>query len=349
MEEESLHENIDRVLRRAGWSEEDEYRLFKLEGGANNKVFKIQGPKENVFLKRFYKHNLDSRDRLFSEYAFALFAWNLGVRSLPQPICCDNKRNICVYEYVEGRKFTEKDINRDAIKEAVDFFRLLNTQEAFKKGEHLPNASEACFSILEHLRCIDRRIERLKNSEWVAKDFKAQFYLEKELSDLWSKVQGRVLSAAKKSFCDVEETLDISERCLSPSDFGFHNALIMPAGGIKFIDFEYAGWDDPAKTVCDFFCQVKIPVPMEYYQMFSAAIIDHISDKKKILLRMRLLFPVYRVKWCLILMNEFLPEGRERRCFAGGEKDARENRRRREKQLNKSRELALGIGKDLRL
>ena len=30
-------------------------------------------------------------------------------------------------------------------------------------------------------------------------------------------------------------------------------------GRLWFIDFEYAGWDDPAKTVCDFFCQPGLP------------------------------------------------------------------------------------------
>ena len=37
-------------------------------------------------------------------------------------------------------------------------------------------------------------------------------------------------------------------RCLSPSDFGFHNALLEATGKLRFVDFEYAGWDDPAKT-----------------------------------------------------------------------------------------------------
>jgi len=33
--------------------------------------------------------------------------------------------------------------------------------------------------------------------------------------------------------------------------------------------------------------------------------------------RMRLLMPLYRVKWCCILLNEFLPAGAARRRFAG--------------------------------
>ena len=40
-------------------------------------------------------------------------------------------------------------------------------------------------------------------------------------------------------------------RVLSPSDFGFHNALRRPDGTIVFVDFEYFGWDDPAKMMAD--------------------------------------------------------------------------------------------------
>ena len=40
--------------------------------------------------------------------------------------------------------------------------------------------------------------------------------------------------------------------CISPSDFGFHNVLRRPGGHLVFLDFEHAGWDDPAKLFGDF-------------------------------------------------------------------------------------------------
>ena len=50
-----------------------------------------------------------------------------------------------------------------------------------------------------------------------------------------------------------EQELLEQYRTLSPSDFGFHNALRTPAGTMVFLDFEYFGWDDPAKTGFGFF------------------------------------------------------------------------------------------------
>ena len=44
------------------------------------------------------------------------------------------------------------------------------------------------------------------------------------------------------------------EMIISPSDFGFHN-VINKNNKLFFIDFEYAGLDDPIKLICDFYCQ----------------------------------------------------------------------------------------------
>ena len=70
----------------------------------------------------------------------------------------------------------------------------------------------------------------------------------------------------------LDRPLDPADRCVSPSDFGFHNALREPSGRLRFIDFEYAGWDDPAKLVCDFFCQPAVPAPAGAFDRFAAAV-----------------------------------------------------------------------------
>ena len=38
-----------------------------------------------------------------------------------------------------------------------------------------------------------------------------------------------------------------TQRTLSPSDFGFHNALLRGGREWVFLDFEYFGWDDPGQ------------------------------------------------------------------------------------------------------
>ncbi|MEI6503369.1 MAG: hypothetical protein WCP21_20340 [Armatimonadota bacterium] len=133
-----------------------------------------------------------------------------------------------------------------------------------------------------------------------------------------------------------EVTLRDTDRRVSPSDFGFHNALREADGRLRFIDFEYAGWDDPAKVVCDFFCQPAAPVPVEHWDHFAAAVAEDLGDPPAHLARFAALLQVYRLKWCCILLNDFLPSGSARRAFASGAPVTAEQQA---AQLGKAREL----------
>ena len=47
------------------------------------------------------------------------------------------------------------------------------------------------------------------------------------------------------------------------------NALLAASDKkLRFLDFEYAGWDDPAKLIGDFFCQPAIPAPHSEFERF---------------------------------------------------------------------------------
>ena len=134
----------------------------------------------------------------------------------------------------------------------------------------------------------------------------------------------------------LDEAISRGAWRVSPSDFGFHNALKTPDGRTRFFDFEYAGWDDPARMLCDFFCQPAVPAPLDYLVRFAASVSADSEEPDAMLARIRLLFPVYRIKWCCILLNDFLRVGDRRRRFALSD-DAQE---RKASQLAKAR-LAL--------
>lgn len=346
-ENNSFQKNVEDLLTRAGWSQADEYRLIGVEGGKNNKVFKVEGKDDNVIIKRFYKHVNDSRNRQFSEFSFAQFAWSQGIRCIPRPIYHDNERDICIYEFIDGSPFKEEQVNDYAIDEAIKFFQALNYKDVFQDAQHLPMGAEACFSIAEHFNCVEKRVEKLQSVDDQGTDTEVSIHLQQEIPDLWKSIKLRVEKAARVCGVDLNKKLEVSDWCLSPSDFGFHNALLTKNDEIKFYDFEYAGWDDPAKVICDFFCQVGVPVANKYYEKFSSAIASCFPDKKEeILQRTRLLYPVYRLKWCTIVLNDFLPEGELRRRFAQGKVA---DQVRKQKQLEKSRFLFKAIQKDLNI
>lgn len=280
-----------------------DFSLEQLPGGANNRVFRVRLQEKSALLKEYFHHPGDPRDRLHAEFSFSKFAWDAGLRCLPEPLASDPSNHLGLYEFIEGRPVSE--VTRDAVQQALDFFRELNRHKDAAQG--LPVASEACFNIAEHLQCVEWRVQRLVSVE----DAAATRFVRDELTPRWRAIAGRA----------YDETP--VERCVSPSDFGFHNALLEATGRLRFIDFEYAGWDDPAKMVCDFFCQPARPVPREFLGMFES-----VADPK----RVEQLMPVYQTKWCCIVLNDFLPVGGERRRFSQSGAD-------KAKQLEKAKRM----------
>ena len=128
-------------------------------------------------------------------------------------------------------------------------------------------------------------------------------------------------SVAKKliSHPDFSKELEPYEKIISPSDFGLHNAKIGKNGKLVFFDFEYAGWDDPAKTIADFFAQPQFPAPYEELDNLLSTFSEFFSEMtmEKLRARLPLVSRVTRLKWCYIALNDFHPVSRERRKLSG--------------------------------
>jgi hypothetical protein len=102
--------------------------------------------------------------------------------------------------------------------------------------------------------------------------------------------------------------LEPDRRALSPSDFGFHNAIRRPDGALAFVDFEYFGWDDPAKTVVDFLLHPGMTISQPLKQRFADRFVDAFAFVPELAARARLVYPMFGLKWCVILLNDFLPD-----------------------------------------
>jgi hypothetical protein len=303
-------------------------RWTPLTGGANNRVFRIDGAASTVLLKAYYVHPHDPRDRLGTDFGFSQFAWNHGVRALARPIACDAAGHLAAFEHLPGMRILPEDVTGSHVREALDFFQAINEHRAAAEAAALGPASEACFTLRDHLECVRRRVARLQFIEEKSHVDRAACDLVRgELAELSDAVLSRARDQAVDLGLALDESIPVADRCLSPSDFGFHNALRMDDGRLKFIDFEYAGWDDPAKLVADFFCQPQIPVPIEFFEDVAAAIVRHAGAAGFHVQRCRLLLPVYRLKWCCIMLNDFLATG-GRRHFAGSAVDEEERKAR---------------------
>lgn len=335
---------VAEILDKAGLT--GDWELEPLAGGGNNRAFLVHSNQAKWFLKHYFTHANESRDRLFSEFAFATFAWNRGIRCIPRPVECLPESRLALYEYIEGKEITPREITAGEIGQAITFIHELNHNQRIIPAAHLPDAAEACFSLAEHAACIERRLARLRSIE-ASSAINRQLveFTATLLSPLWSVIENDMKRKAGASGMDLNAAIPAPNRCLSPSDFGFHNALVQSDGVVKFYDFEYAGWDDPAKLICDFFCQVKVPVPKEFYPNFRDEVLRVMGEPERQALRVRILLPVYRLKWCCIVLNHFLPVDSRRRGFARG-LSGEELERDKKTQLDKARRMAEAIQED---
>ncbi|MSU34511.1 MAG: aminoglycoside phosphotransferase family protein [Pedosphaera sp.] len=286
-----------------------------LEGG-NNRVFRVHHAEGECVLKTYFRSPDDPRDRLGAERAFLELLWRRGLRRTPQPLGWSDENGWGLLSLVPGRKLRSEEVDGNRVDEAVDFVLEINERRGDSAAEALLPASEACFSLGEHLATVNRRVARLMGiAPETDVDKEAVEFVREELAPLWKRIRKQIDDG---SGAGVDRELPGELLCLSPSDFGFHNALLASDGHLRFIDFEYAGWDDPAKLVCDFFCQPELPIDIRHWDSVIQPLAKLFGTAAELPARATKLLPAYQIKWCCIILNEFIRADSARRRFAAG-------------------------------
>jgi hypothetical protein len=110
------------------------------------------------------------------------------------------------------------------------------------------------------------------------------------------------------SSCVKDAAVAPEHRTLSPSDFGFHNALRRPDGRLVFVDFEYFGWDDPVKLVCDFLWHPGMTLDETIGRRFADGARRIFAADPDFEPRLARNFALYGLRWSLIVLNDYLRE-----------------------------------------
>ena len=293
--------------------------IQRIGSGRNSRVYKLLCEKSLPYTaKVYFCHGSDERNRLQVEFASLQFLWKHEVRCIPQPIVMDTDRGYAIYEYIDGTQITPEEVSGNDIDYAVQFLMKLAGCNNKEGSKDLPMASEACFSIQAIIDIIERRLNIL----FKLKKHNPQFdtlhmFLKGDFIPSFKEITKWCLSSLNQSGISSTSELSYDERTLSPSDFGFHNALRRDTGEIVFIDFEYFGWDDPAKMISDFLLHPGMELCFIYKRQFLEEILKRFNLYKTLSKRIEIVYPLCALNWCLILLNEFIPEYFERRTFAG--------------------------------
>jgi hypothetical protein len=307
--------------------------LERIGGGRNSRVYRVRGPGTDCAAKFYFGRTADGRDRMAIEYSAFDFLWRHGVRSIPRPLKDDPQRQIALYEFIDGGQVEGGVVTAGDVDQLAAFMGDLKGIAAHPASCELGTAAEAFFSVGGVIENITGRFHRMAGldssgpaydalREFLARDF------EPALARLAERARRRIGSDAE---------LDSGRRTLSPSDLGFHNALRRPDGRLVFLDFEYFGWDDPAKSLSDALLHPRMrlsPALQGHLARRFAAVFDADPDWRA---RVETVYPLFGLKWCMILLNEFRPDQLARRRFV--DRDPEEAHALQMRQLNAAREL----------
>lgn len=301
-------------------------------GGNNNRIFRVEAEDGGCYALKIYDANSeDGGYRLDAEYRALSFIWSHGIRSVPKPLAVDPERVCALLGWIDGEAVS--DPRASDVASALAFLAELRRLAITGSAIILPEAKEACLSGAEVVEQIEDRHDRLM--EFAQRDGELVRFLDGDFAEAFERIAAASYQGYQFAGLDFEMPAAPGQCTLSPSDFGFHNALRRGEGDLVFVDFEYFGWDDPAKLVSDFLLHPGMTLSDELKRLFVAGAHEVFADDPEFAARLRLLHPLFGLRWCLILLNEFLPERWQRRAFAG----AQDRARRLAEQLGKARAM----------
>lgn len=273
--------------------------------GRNNRVFEVENAGKKYFCKQYYRGEAEKVSaRQDAEWRFAKLANRTAPKKSPEALFRDEVLAVSLFEYIDGNAL-RLPVSKEDVVDAFQFLERINRE--IQPAEAFPLASDSCISLEQHRKHVERRLlrfERVTNEKLLA-------FVGGRLRPVFEAACDRLQRIGD----DEGRELAQGEWILSPSDFGFHNALRRPNGEIAYLDFEYAGWDDPVKCIGDFFAQPDLSVDWKWRRELCEKLPEFWKDRCDRYLE--LLRPLYVVKWACIILNPYLMEIRERRRLAG--------------------------------
>ena len=274
--------------------------VTEIEGRANSQVYRVENRGVAYAVKWYPDLAFDSRPRLLAEQEACEFLKSQCLGSTSGLAKVTAPLNIAIFRWIEGSRVV--DVGDQDVESALRFIERLHDSSRNKSAMQIRNAGEACLSENDLWAQIDTKRGRLAE---IQQEFpELGRYLDKEYGPIHENCRetlGSLFPGLNHS-----DKLPLYAQTLSPSDFGFHNALRLHDYSLTWLDFEYFGWDDPAKLILDFLWHPGFSLTPSQQARWIERCIEIFSDDDNLPARLRACWPVYGLRWCLILLNVFL-------------------------------------------
>jgi len=271
-------------------------------GGRNSRIFRVDNGVDSFALKFFRSDANNTRDRFEAETsALKLFADN-GLGCTPRIVAQDRENNCILMEWVEGNKIVEFGLEDvDALSNFVKTVHEITKQQ---KGKRIRFATEACLNGNEIVMQIKRRLERLEPASKSHQGL--QEFLQTDFIPAFKKITYWSEKEYNKNGMNFHQDTLPEQLTLSPVDIGFHNCL-RTNDKLYFLDFEFFGWDDPVKLVADTLQHPGSTLGKENNEYLAFRLRTIFEIDQQFSIRLKCLYLLFGLKWCMIMLNPFLP------------------------------------------
>jgi hypothetical protein len=285
--------------------------------GGNNRVLAVRlEDGRKILLKRYLLDARDGRNRAGAEFAALSLMWSAGLRAAAKPLYKDPSGAFALHSLLPGRTLSGRKITQSHIDQALAFINRLQTLRGHAGG--IKEAADSRLCLADYPHHLERRLARIEAGLPQA-PAAARAFVSKKLRPA---IDALIVRFMKSAGSALRVKFPRSQKILSPSDFGFHNAVAGPGGKLGFVDFEYFGWDDPAKLAADFAHHAGQQVPAPLKARFRLGLAKIVPDRQAFEQRLALVEELVAYEWILIVLNVLSPEQLARRRFSNPKADA---------------------------
>lgn len=337
VEENWNSEQIDKLKTLLGCESLD---IVAKKGGGNSVVYCVESVDHKWAVKSYPPYAPNQRDRLAAELKVYQFLNAHNIPAVPHLKTYSETERWLVIDWIEGEvpdTYTLEDVNQ-----AIDFIRSIDKLNALPEAKALPQAAEACLSLNIILKQIEQRFQRLKSLP--EQNLALYAFLENDFYPAFEQFKQQAIDAYRVNKIKLDAELSAERRSLIPADFGFHNTIRDKSGKLYFFDFDYFGWDDPIKLLADILWHPKMNLSEDQKQQFIDGVSEVYAADTQFITRFYYTWPLFGLRWVLILLNEFIPAFWQNRQHADTYKDLAKNQTEAQQiQLKRAKELLLNV------
>ena len=283
------------------------FSFCKLSGGINNSTYLIRNKKIRYVLKKINSEPTLYFNRYIAEKQFLKLSNTINEIKTPKLIDYFDIDRILILEYIEPDKNNYPiKIDYEKIKDCIKFIHKINSNKELGQQIVKQRASDSFLELSGHIDNINTRIINFETQHISKQHRDSAENLLLLLKNKWHNLKKEASNFIEKN--QNQNRIDPYFLIISPSDFGFHN-IVVNNGINYFIDFEFSGWDDPAKLYCDFILQPKFPIPISFHTLLKEKLINReyifIYEERINLLYKLLEFKWHTIKYSFLNKNKY--------------------------------------------